>query len=714
MSENLDMSDLNNEALKKKSLKEILGGDYNKADLFDEEEQKKIETMVYDTYETDKMSRIEREQRWKDILKIVKEEKVEQIEGIDGNRAKIIYPLIKEACKKYSTKAYPLLIKDGNIVKAKAIGSDDGKIALNPKDGQPILHPATQQPVYLKKPNKKIDKAQRRIQFENFLLLNETKGIASYETSFDELLYRLPLLGTYFKKVYFDSNVNKICVEGLFPQNVIVNNKALDNKYTVFSQELYLSYNDIVAKQNTGVFLDIDLKTILDDSVESETDEQKEERAFAEFKECPQLFIEQHRWLDLDQDGFMEPYIVVIHKDSQKLFGIYARFTKDDITYKGKKIVNIKARDYFVKYGFYPTTDGDYYCDGLGDLLFHTNNVVDTLLNQLVDAGTLANKSGGFISKAFKRRAGSMKLKIGEWRFVDMFGSLKDAILPIDHKEPSVVLFSLLQFILTSAKDLIGLNPAMSQDMNPNIAPTTMMALVQEGAEEFKAVYKRIYRSLKVEINLIEDIIRDNVDEVFSKMYAEVLDDEEAEFEKDFNNKDYDVIPVADSSMTTDFEKNAKVNFLIQLSQLPNFAPLFKQESLLRDILQTINYHNINSVVQIPPPPAPDPQLKLKEMELQLKSQQIQSETAMKVEKEKSERLRIQIANQDLLIKQAEGMLKAKELDYTLALKEAEIENKVADSINKIASANKSNAEAGASTKESEAQVEALYEPKGK
>jgi hypothetical protein len=718
---NLDMSDLQDEALQKKSLKEILNSDYNKADLFDEEEQKKISLMVFETYETDKNSRVEREQRWRDIEKIVKEKKVEQIEGIDGNRARIIYPLIKEACKKYSTKAYPLLIKDGNIVKAKAIGNDNGKVALNPVDEQPILNPSTQQPVYLKKPGKKIDRASRRVQFENFYLLNQTKGIFSYETGFDELLYRLPLLGTYFKKIYFDANVEKIVVETLFPQNVIVNNKALDSKYTVFSQELYLNYNEIVAKQNSGIFLDIDLKTILEDSTESSTGEDEEEKAFATFKECPQLFIEQHRWLDLDQDGFMEPYIVVIHKDSKKLFGVYARFTKNDIKKKGKKIVNIKAREYFVKYSFYPTTDGDYYSEGLGDLLFYTNNVVDTLLNQLVDAGTLANKSGGFISKAFKKRAGNMKLGIGEWKFVDMFGSLKDSILPIDHKEPSVVLFSLLQFILTSAKDLIGLNPAMSQDMNPNIAPTTMMALVQEGAEEFKAVYKRIYRSLKAEITLIEDIMRDNVDNVFSKMYIEVLDDEEANFEEDFNNKDYDIIPVADSSMTTDFEKNAKVNFMIQLSGLPQFAPYFKNDALLRDVLMMINYPNINSIMQVPPPPPPDPKMQIEQMkmqvkgkELEVKQMEIQHRTALKIEELKGEQQRIQISNMEQRLKLAEGMLKAKELDYTLAEKEANIENIVADSINKIASANKSNAEAGASTKESEAQVEQLYEPKGK
>lgn len=707
---NLDTNDLDKN-LPKIDLNKILKGDYNKADLFNEEEQERIAKMVYNTYDTDKDSRSDREQRWRDILEIVQEEKIEDTK-INSSRARIIYPLIKEACKKYATKAYPLLMKDGNIVKAKAIGNDDGKVAINKIDNQPIIDPATQQPTYAIKPNKKISKAQRRIEFENFYLMNK---IERYEEGFDELLYRLPLLGSYFKKIYFDSNTHETKVECLFPQNVIVNNNAIENKYTVFSQELYLNYNDIVAKQNTGVFLDIDLNTILESTSEENTEGQEQESSFAEIDEAPQLFIEQHRWLDLDQDGFLEPYIVVIHKDSQRLFGIYPRFTSEDITRDKKKIIDIKPRNFFVKYSFYPTTDGSYYPDGLGDLLFHIQNIGDTLFNQLVDAGTLANKSGGFISKSFKKRAGNMKMEIGEWKFVDVFGSLKDSILPIEHKEPSVVLFELLKFLLTGAKDLIGLNPAMSQDMNPNIAPMTMMALVQEGAEEFKAVYKRIYRSLKQEINMIEDIIRDNVDNTFSKMYAEVLDDKDAKFEEDFNNKDYDVIPVADVSMTTDLEKNAKVNFLIGLSGAPQFAPYFKMESLLRDVLQTINYHNINNVVQIPPPPPPDPKIQIEQMKLQVEQLKIQSKTAVDLEKDKSEKMRIQIALLQEKLNMAEGMLKAKEMDYTLAEKEANIEDKKASAVLKIAQSNKANAEAkGQNTDDTTKKAEALYEPKGK
>ena len=557
-------------------LENILNSDYNKISLLNEDEQNKIAQIVLDTYEADKNSRDDRENKWENILELVKENG--QFAKITRNKSNVVFPLIKKACKKFATKASPLVISDGNIVKAKVIGNDDGeKASFN---GQNMIDPVSGQPAFLSKPGKKLKKAERRIQFENYYILNE---IENYEENTDELLYRLAIYGSYFKKIYFDTTRNKIIADILFPQDVIVNNSADNSKYTIFSQILYLDYNEIISKQNLGVFVKFDFNKIAESEKENETTNETE--SYPDERECPQLFIEQHRWLDLDNDGFLEPYICVVHKKTKTLCGIYARFTKEDIERKGKKIVDIKARNYFIKYTFFPSPDGSYYPYGLGDLLYKGNHTVNSLFNQLIDAGILANRSGGFISKALKTRAGNTELEIGQWKFINTFGSLKDGILPIDHKEPSIVLFNLLQFLLTSYDDLVGVNPAYSQDINPNIAPMTMMAFAQEGALEFKAIFKRIYRSLKEEIKLIEDIIKDDIDKTFSKMYKEVLDCEEANFEKDYKTKDYDVVPVADINMTTDLERKAKTRMLVELSQLPQFTPFLKMDVISHKFL---------------------------------------------------------------------------------------------------------------------------------
>jgi hypothetical protein len=712
-----DLSDNETYTLKPKALKDLLSTDkYNKAELFDGEERKILAQKVWDTYDTDKKSRQKKEDIWKKILKLVKEEDTENLEEDDTNDgARINYPVVNDACRKWAKNAYPQLLKSGKLVKAKVVGDDSGKVAINKVENVPLTDPITQTPAHTIKPGKKLAKAQRRVDFENYYFLNK---IDNYETSFDKLLFRLPMFGNMFHKVLYDSNSQKTIVDTLFPHNVVVNNNAKENKYTVISQELTLNYNDIKASQNSGIFLKVDLIPILETESKTPTSENENEENYATEEQCPQDFIEQHCWLDLDGDNFLEPYRVVIHKNSQQLMGLYPRFTEEDIKRVGDKkkgkIVDIECKEYFVKYSFYPSADGSYYDEGFGDLLYHTNQTVNTLLNQLVDAGTLSNKSTGFISKALKKRAGNLTLKAGQYKYVDMFGvNVRDAILPIDHKEPSVVLFELLKFILMGSKELVGLNPAFNQDMNPNIAPMTMLAFVKEGAKEFKATYKRVYRSLKKEILLVEDIIRDDVNEIFAKMYNEVLDDKDANFEEDFEDKDYDIIPLADADATTDFERNLKIQFLMSLTENAVFLPFLKVQSILQFILLELGFDNITDITQTPPPPAPDPELKIKEMELQVKQIQIQSKTAVDLEKDKSEKMRIQIALLQERLKMAEGMVKAREVDYTLAEKEANVEDKKASAILKMAQANKANAEAkGQNTDETTKKAEALYEPK--
>ena len=53
--------------------------------------------------------------------------------------------------------------------------------------------------------------------------------------------------------------------------------------------------------------------------------------ATSEDKAEVQDFLEQHRLLDLDGDGYEEPYIVTIHKTSHKVARIVADFGEDDI-----------------------------------------------------------------------------------------------------------------------------------------------------------------------------------------------------------------------------------------------------------------------------------------------------------------------------------------------------------------------------------------------
>ena len=162
---------------------------------------------------------------------------------------------------------------------------------------------------------------------------------------------------------------------------------------------------------------------------------------------------------DLDNDGYQEPYVITIEEQTKKVLRIVARFDSDGIYLNDeKKVVRIDSVEYYTKYGFVPNPDGGFYDIGFGHLLGHTNIAVNTLINQLVDAGTLANLQAGWIGKGLRVKLGDQPFRPGEWRQVNATGDdIKKQIMPLPFKEPSEVLFKLLGMLIESGPKLTNL-----------------------------------------------------------------------------------------------------------------------------------------------------------------------------------------------------------------------------------------------------------------
>ena len=53
-------------------------------------------------------------------------------------------------------------------------------------------------------------------------------------------------------------------------------------------------------------------------------------------------FLEQHNWMDLDGDGYAEPYIVTVHRPSEMVCRIAARYEEDGIVANKGEVVRIE------------------------------------------------------------------------------------------------------------------------------------------------------------------------------------------------------------------------------------------------------------------------------------------------------------------------------------------------------------------------------------
>ena len=150
-----------------------------------------------------------------------------------------------------------------------------------------------------------------------------------------------------------------------------------------------------------------------------------------------------------------------------------------------------------------------FYDLGFGRLLGPLNNSANTIINQLVDAGSLSNLQSGFIGKGLRIKMGETKFVPGEWKAVNATGDdIKKQIFALPVREPSDVLFKLLDLLLKSGKELASVAEIFVGKMpGQNTPATTTMATIEQGMKVFTSVYKRVYRSLASEFKKYTNLI---------------------------------------------------------------------------------------------------------------------------------------------------------------------------------------------------------------
>ena len=578
-------------------------------------EQSVIDTIaakVVDDYNTDKDSRAAWEKTNAEVLKLAKLE-IEKKTYAGEQVANVKYPIITNAAIQFAARTYPEIIKGSDVVKPKIIGKDP--------DGQ------------------KAARGKRLCEHMSYQLLND---MVDWEDGVDQLLFTLPVVGCAFKKTYYNPTEGRNVSEMVFPDDLVVHYYAQSlEKASRITHRIELTKNEIVERIRSGVYLDFDVDEL---GLASGEDRGQVD------EDTPHIFLEQHRWYDLDEDGYQEPYIVTVHEGTQKLVRISARFELSGIQYNEKgEIIRIEPTHYFTRFLFMPSPDGSFYGMGLGSLLHAINSASNTAINQLLDAGTLANRQSGFLGRGIQLgRGSSLKLQSGEWKPVQTTGDdLRKNIVPLPAKEPSPVLFQLLGLLIDAGKELAGVTEVLSgQSPGPNVPATTTLALIEQGLQVYTAVQKRIHRSLYQEFKKIRKL---NMLYLPDEKYENVVDDPNAIRRQDYDTSDFDIIPVSDPATTTNMQRIMKATALLEMK-----GQGLNDEEINRRYLEALRIEDIDAL--IPKEQRPDPLLELEIQTKQADIEKIMSEAkkakieAIKLESDiaKSE------AEQNKLIAEAE------------------------------------------------------------
>jgi len=527
----------------------------NWANLLTEEQRGRIAAELKTDIEQDDGSRsdwLKASQDWVDLAMQVRDNKSFPWSGASN----IKFPLLTTASMQFHSRAQQALLKGRKPLKAKRLGPDP--------DGQ---------------------KEARGKRIEDFMGYNLLDRMEDWEDELDRLLMILPIVGLAYKKIYRSISTDKNKSELVLPHELILNYSATDFNRARRTHVMTKFHNEVVEMQRGGFFLDVKLT-----KPTSEGDDPP--RAIEE-----RCLHESHCWLDLDDDGYEEPYIVTLDTENNVMLRLAPRYGPEDVIYGDNSgdIVKITPHEYFVRYIFLPAVDSKLYGVGLGTLVGPTNMAVNTLINQLVDSGSLAVLPSGFLGRGGRlQKSGSQRFAPGEWKTISATGDdLRKSIFPLPVKEPSNVLFQLLGLLVDSGKQIgsvadimMGENPGQNQPYS------TTQAVLEQGMQVFVGIYKRVYRAMSLEYIQLMGLCSMYEQEVYQNYF-----DQPQDINKDFNPEDLALVPVSDPDMVSTQARLAKAEALLQMAV--SGLPINVQEALKR-VLEAQDHENIEALMQVP------------------------------------------------------------------------------------------------------------------
>jgi hypothetical protein len=420
-----------------------------------------------------------------------------------------------------------------------------------------------------------------------------TDVMKEFRPEHERMLWSLPATGSAFKKVYFDPGLGRQVSLFVPAEDMLLPYGAtdMDTCYRV-THVMRKTKNEIVKLQAAGFYRDVELG----EPSRAQTDIQKakdKETGFSDLNDERFTLYECHADLDLegfedeDEDGeptgILLPYVVTMIKGTNDVLSIRRNWKEDD---------DLKLkRQHFVHYQYIPGFGA--YGFGLFHLIGGFAKSATSLMRQLVDAGTLSNLPGGLKSRGLRIKGDDTPIAPGEFRDVDVAsGSIRDSILPLPYKEPSSVLYTLLQNIVDEGRRFAATADMKVSDMSAQAPVGTTLALLERQLKVMTAVQARVHFALKQELRLLKDIIRDYTDPDYT--YEPEYGSRKAKKE------DYDlvdVIPVSDPNAATMSQRVIQYQAVIQMAQM---APdIYDLPQLHRNMLEVLGIKNADKLVPI-------------------------------------------------------------------------------------------------------------------
>jgi hypothetical protein len=536
--------------------------DANLADFISQGDLTEIAGDLLGDFDDDISSRKDWIQTYVDGLELLGmkiEERTEPWEGACG----VYHPLLSEALVKFQAETIMETFPAAGPVKTVIIGKETPEIK---------------------------DAAQRVQDDMNHQL---TDVMQEYRPEHERMIWGLGLAGNAFKKVYYDPHLERQVSMFVPAEDIVVPYGASNLQSSPrVTHVMRKTENEVKRLQFAGFYRDIELESPSGalDEVEKKIAEKMGFRASTDDR---YKLLEMHVDLDLpgyedkDKDGnptgIALPYVVTIEKGSQTILSIRRNWRPEDETKQ--------KRQHFVHYGYVPGFG--FYCFGLIHLVGAFAKSGTSLIRQLVDAGTLSNLPGGFKTRGLRVKGDDTPISPGEFRDVDVpSGAIKDNLMTLPYKEPSQVLYSLLGTIVEEGRRFASAGDMKVSDMSAQAPVGTTLAILERTLKVMSAVQSRIHYSMKQELRLLKEIIRDYTPEEYA-----YTPEEGTPRAKKSDYDRVDVIPVSDPNAATMAQKIVQYQAVLQLAQ--GAPQIYNLPQLHRQMLDVLGIRNAQKLIPL-------------------------------------------------------------------------------------------------------------------
>jgi len=535
----------------------------NLADTLEEDVIMEMASDLAGDIEQDKNSRKDWEKAYTEGLKLLGlqyEERTEPWNGASG----VFHPMITEAVVRFQSETITETFPAQGPVRTKILGKETP------------------------------DKQEAALRVQEDMNYELTEVMREFRPEHERMLWSLPATGSAFKKVYYDPNLGRQVSIFVPAEDIILpyGTTDLDTCYRL-THVMRKTKNEIIKLQKAGFYRDIELPdpSREQDNIKKAKDK---ETGFSDLNDDRYTLYEAHVDLVLKGDEDMgdddepteitRPYVVTLIKGSNDVLAIRRNWEQEDpLELKRQHFVHYQYIPGFGAYGF-----------GLFHLIGGYAKSATSLMRQLIDAGTLSNLPGGLKSRGMRIKGDDTPIAPGEWRDVDIgSGALRDSILPLPYKEPSMVLAGLMDKIVEEGRRFAATADMKVSDMSAQAPVGTTLALLERQLKVMTAVQARLHYTFKQELRLLAAIIRDYTDPAYD---YDPIDAPRKAKAADYDH--VDIIPVSDPNAATMSQRVVQYQAVIQMAQM---APdIYDLPQLHRQMLAVLGIKDADKLVPLP------------------------------------------------------------------------------------------------------------------